>query len=803
MQKFLLSLLLTFSFLCTVAADDVQRVAYVAEYAEREVIVMINAPSDYSVMETFSTNEYSRVISNQAETFGRSRGLEVRNTYPKLTRNSGISIIHLRSDNKSTDELIRELSSDPNVVSVQRNYRMTPDWIIPNDPYYDTQWGMRNINMPDVWRFVTGSRGIVVAVLDRGINYNHDDLRANMAIDSFGNHGRRFQNGIESGNPMDTSAISHGTHVAGIIGAEGNNNIGVTGVNWNVGLLAVNVLSGGNWISDAIDGMAYVRYERENGLNIRVANLSFGAWVSPTSDLEPFRNAVRLMSEAGIIIVMSAGNESQNISNPTGFYQGQIRIPMSFRFDNTIAVGSINQVNNGKSNFSNYGSQWVDIAAPGNVITSTRFDDSYGGMSGTSKAAPHVAGAAAILSAAFPNESASQIKARILSGARNIGVSHRLWAHGILDVWGAYQIPASVPLITTFNVPDGTRGESYNHRLIASRAATWSISGNLPPGLSLNPTTGVISGVPTTLLGTFDFTVRATNAAGSTTRNLHINIVPQAPPIITTITLPRGYMHIPYNQRLIASGTEPISWSPVGNLPPGLTLNQTTGVISGIPTLNGSFIFTVRATNVAGSATETVAITIVPTVPIVITTPSPLPGGTAGELYNQTLHATGPGPIFWSMAFPSNELPPILELSYNGVIAGLPTAAGTFDFTVRARNLAGSSTTKDFSINITPSLPGALNGYIEINGNPWMHDCSFILYCPSHISFKFVPIPSNAMINSIEWESSDECAIFIIDPDQIETEGMVSGAGVGPTITVTVNGTFTTSVGIWIPDRDE
>ena len=331
---------------------------------------------------------------------------------------------------------------------------MQPNYInelnsVPNDPYYSLQWGMGNINMPQVWDYTTGSNTVYVAVLDTGIDYNHPDLNANMGKDSYNNYGRYFYNGgLTSNNPMDIHG--HGTHVAGIIGAVGNNGIGVVGVCWTVKMLAVNVFTPGAgsfggpgaYDSDVINGINYVASEKTKGLNIRVANMSFGGWKDPLPDSSPFGAAIELLSNKGIICVMAAGNDNQNLNNPTGSYTGKKVYPSSFKFENTISVGSISS-SNARSSFSNYGSNWVDIAAPGTDIYSTLMNNTYGNNSGTSMSAPHVTGAAALLCAAYPNESASTIKARILNKAnKNYGVTNGYWKYGTLDVWSAYNVPS-------------------------------------------------------------------------------------------------------------------------------------------------------------------------------------------------------------------------------------------------------------------------------------------------------------------------------------------------------------------------
>ena len=235
MKKFSLhfSLMLIVLFSCHALAETIN-----SNYVEGEVLVVINAPSetDYLIMGAFNADAYSSAIINQANGFTRTLGLMAINTFPEIARDSGKSIIHIRSENKSTSQLIRELSSIHGVISVSPNlkYELTQT---PNDPYYPQLWGMVNIGMPQVWDYETGSNAVYVAVLDSGIDYYHQDLAANITKDTYNNYGRRFENGTWSYDPMDVN--SHGTHVAGTIGAVGNNNIGVTGVNWNVKMLAV------------------------------------------------------------------------------------------------------------------------------------------------------------------------------------------------------------------------------------------------------------------------------------------------------------------------------------------------------------------------------------------------------------------------------------------------------------------------------------------------------------------------------------------------------------------------------------
>jgi large repetitive protein len=286
--------------------------------------------------------------------------------------------------------------------------------------------------------------------------------------------------------------------------------------------------------------------------------------------------------------------------------------------------------------------------------------------------------------------------------------------------------PPNPPNITTATLSSGTVGQSYSQPVQVTGgtgALTWSISaGTLPPGLNLNPINGVISGTPTAA-GTSSFTVRVQDAGGlSDTQAFSITINQPAPPpspSITTTSLPAGTIGQAYNQTLQATGgTGGLTWSIVsGNLPAGLNLDQTTGVISGTPTVPaGTSSFTARVADAAGQDdTQALSITINLANPPVITTTA-LPGGTVGQVYNQTLQATGGiGILTWALS--GGSLPAMLSLSPDGVISGTPTNTGTTNFTVRVADTLNQFDTQSLSIAVsgalaitTNSLPNAEEG---------------------------------------------------------------------------------------------
>lgn len=284
------------------------------------------------------------------------------------------------------------------------------------------------------------------------------------------------------------------------------------------------------------------------------------------------------------------------------------------------------------------------------------------------------------------------------------------------------------PRITTTRLPDGTVGNSYSTTVVATGgtgAPTWSVNaGALPPGLTLDGVTGAIAGTPRTE-GTFNFTVSATDTVpltGEKALSIQINPAP-IPPTITTTELPNGTVNARYNQTLTATGgTGARTWSvSAGNLPPGLTLNSTTGVITGTPTTAGPVSFTVRATDMIPLSNEkalTITIVEAPVPPEITTTT--LPGGRVGDSYSGTLAATSMnGAVTWSTV--AGTLPPGLNLnSATGAITGTPTSVGTVDFRVRATDTRRLTDEQDLAIQIsdrpnppvitTSTLPGGTVG---------------------------------------------------------------------------------------------
>ncbi len=317
-----------------------------------------------------------------------------------------------------------------------------PDYIVhalaePNDFHYLNLdlWHLKNagqyggtpgadIHATAAWDTQTDASNIIVAVVDTGIRYTHEDLAANMwtnpgetGLDGNGlakstnlqdDDGDGFVDDVHginailgTGDPNDD--YGHGTHVAGIIGAVGNNGVGVAGVAWRVQLMACKFIdaSGNGSVSDAITCLDYARAH-----GAKIVNASWGSYSFTSSAL---RDAINLLRDAGIIFVAAAGNDAND-------NDGNSLYPASYEYDNIIAVAATDRTD-ALAAFSNYGGTTVQLAAPGSPVFScwNGSDSDYRNFDGTSMAAPMVAGACALLEARYPGESTHQIMNRIFS----------------------------------------------------------------------------------------------------------------------------------------------------------------------------------------------------------------------------------------------------------------------------------------------------------------------------------------------------------------------------------------------------
>jgi len=357
-----------------------------------------------------------------------------------------------------------------------------PDYIrqsvlVPNDPKYldGTLWGLNqgsdaDLDAPEGWDIRSTAGSVVVAVIDTGIRYTHEDLVANMWINSGEIAGNRLdddRNGVvddvygmdaysNDGDPMDGNG--HGTHCAGTIGGVGNNRIGVTGVAWGVKLMGCKFLSDTGSGTDS-DAIRCIDYARSKGA--KVLSNSWGGGGASTS----VQAAIERCRSAGVLFVAAAGNESNNNDSFASY-------PASYTTDNIVSVAATTK-SDGLASFSNYGSVSVDLGAPGEGIYSTvsSSNSAYAIYSGTSMATPHVAGVLAMLVAQFPNESYSSLITRLLNGTDKVAsLAGKTKSGGRLNL--AKALVASIPSTPIRPANDSFAGA------VAVSGSSWTLSGS-------------------------------------------------------------------------------------------------------------------------------------------------------------------------------------------------------------------------------------------------------------------------------------------------------------------------------------
>lgn len=328
----------------------------------------------------------------------------------------------------TVSQAVRTFARAPEVLYAEPNF-IVQAYGVPNDPRFPELWGLHNsgqaggvpdadIDAPEAWDLTTGSADAVVAVIDSGVDYLHPDLAPNMfrnnpdcnanGIDDDGNgyvddcHGINAVDG--NSDPMDDAF--HGTHVAGTIGAVGNNTVGVAGVNWTTRILVCKFLDweGYGSIAGAIECLDYIAVMKDRGVNIVATNNSWGG--GPES--RALRDAIDAQRQRGILFVAAAGNDGLDAETLQPF-------PCSFFLPNVLCVAATDPSDR-LSFFSNYGKQVVHIGAPGSDILSTVPGGGYETFSGTSMATPHVTGVVGLIHALYPGSDWRAVRNRILTG---------------------------------------------------------------------------------------------------------------------------------------------------------------------------------------------------------------------------------------------------------------------------------------------------------------------------------------------------------------------------------------------------
>lgn len=350
-------------------------------------------------------NYRARLQADRVKEFGRFRMEHVR----------------LRG-NQTVEQALRRFARDPAIEYVEPNYEITLD-AIPNDPRFPELYGMRNtgqtggtpgadIKATNAWDVFTGDPNIKIGIIDTGVDYNHPDLAANVwtnpgeipgnNVDDDGNgyvddvHGYDFAN--NDGDPFDDNG--HGSHCAGTIAGVGNNNVGVTGVNWNAKVIGIKFLSASGSGSTA-GAIAGVEYAIEVGC--RLTSNSWGGGGFSQALLDVINEA----GAAGQLFVAAAGNSSANTDTSPHY-------PSAYDSPYIVSVAATDH-NDNLASFSNYGATTVDLAAPGVSILSCQPGGGYQLLSGTSMATPHVAGVVGLAMGRFPAATPLFIKQLLLA----------------------------------------------------------------------------------------------------------------------------------------------------------------------------------------------------------------------------------------------------------------------------------------------------------------------------------------------------------------------------------------------------
>lgn len=409
----------------------------------------------------------------------------------KLSPQSNAILVR-RNALEREDFVINSLKNNPYVANAEPNFIYTIDSTpssMPNDPELSRLWGLVNTGQKDgsaegvagidvdakrAWEIETGSRDVLVAVIDTGVDYDIADLTPNMwanagelngtaGVDDDNNgfvddiYGYDFAN--NDGDPKDDHG--HGSHVSGTIGGMGNDGAGIVGVAWNVRIMGIKFLSaaGGGTLADAIKS---IDYATQMGADI-MSNSWGGGGFS-----EELKLAIERAHDAGILFTAAAGNSRQNNdANPT--------YPATYDVDNIISVAAIDNRGN-LASFSCYGRTTVDVAAPGVNILSTT-PNGLRSWSGTSMATPHVSGVAALVLSHEPGMSMADLRDRIINTARPLTrLRSKVASGGIVNAYHALtNTKAPSDPDDPFNWDKNTYDIKTSHPYADNFEQTWTV----------------------------------------------------------------------------------------------------------------------------------------------------------------------------------------------------------------------------------------------------------------------------------------------------------------------------------------
>lgn len=450
------------AMMTTASAADYETVK-IGKYRAHATQVLAKFKSDVSPAARLNgiSSERAMVIKR----FQLANDMVVLELEPEPTFNSTLPLDREFSPRQKLLQRIEDLQATGMFEFVEPDYLQTID-LAPTDSSFNNGllWGLKNNTLPGAdidaetaWNVTTGSSDVIVAVIDTGIRYTHQDLETQM----WQNPGEVPGNGVDDdndgyvdnvfginainnrGDPMDDN--NHGTHVAGTIGAQANGGGGHVGVVWNVQLMACKFLNefGSGTTSDAIE---CINFAIANGA--KILNNSWGGGPFSLALL----NTIYLARDEGVLFVAAASNDGMN--NDTF-----LAYPASYGVENIISVAALDRFDR-LANFSNYGESTVHLGAPGVDIWSSTAgsDGSYATFNGTSMASPHVAGVAALVWSHVPGASMAEVRQRILSGVVPVdALDGKTITGGRLNALNALNVSADGALEINISSQDGFR----------------------------------------------------------------------------------------------------------------------------------------------------------------------------------------------------------------------------------------------------------------------------------------------------------------------------------------------------------
>jgi serine protease len=438
---------------------------------------------------------------------------------------------------QDVEKCIKELES---LVGVEYAEKVPLDrmCLTPNDPSFNSQWGLANINAPAAWNYFSTGSNVVVAIVDDAIERTHSDLSPNLWVNTGEIAGNNIDddnngyiddiNGYDVGsndnNPNPpSSAFDHGTHVAGIVSARSNNGVGVASIGFSCKLMCVKSTTTVGQVTNGYDGIVYAAVS-----GAHVINMSWGGPSSSTTG----QNIVNYAAGQGCILIAAAGNDNVN----TQFYPAA--------YNNVVSVAATTSTN-AKASFSNYGT-WIDVSAPGNNIYSTTVGNTYGNKSGTSMASPMVAGLAGLMKSLNPTMPNADLINCLLTTAANIDAQNPSFigqlGSGRIDAAAAMACVATSlnnPPVADFsaNFTAISAGGSVVFTNLSTYNPTtwsWTFTGGTPSTFNGQNPPSITYNTP----GTYNVSLTTTNANGTDTETKTGYIVVSAAAVCEKINLP-------------------------------------------------------------------------------------------------------------------------------------------------------------------------------------------------------------------------------------------------------------------------